>query len=222
MVKIYTLSALLFLLFINIGNAQTAQSFHLQGKFIPSGEPRYIYLTYPNNDEKWIRDSSVVDQGSFSFKGVISYPTVAKLSYAQTWIDIILEPASMDISIKDVKDLSTMAMTGSKSQNELSELKGMIRKVELRWKRVIDTLTAVNKRSNATFQEYRDWVLDPYFKEMKEINQQFINKHPLSFASAHVLYVFARELSTDTLQFVYDRFPPLVNKVDMERQLLNN
>jgi len=47
---------------------------------------------------------------------------------------------------------------------------------------------------------------------VKEINHQFINEHPLSFASAHILHVFARELSTDTLQLFYDRFPLLVKQ----------
>ncbi|MGF1923807.1 MAG: TlpA family protein disulfide reductase [Bacteroidia bacterium] len=55
-------------------------------------------------------------------------------------------------------------------------------------------------------------MLDPYFKEVKELNHEFINKHPLSFASAHVLRVFARDLSTDTLQLFYDRFPDLVKQ----------
>ncbi len=208
-IKVNTLFVLIFLLLINLGYAQTAQPFHLQGKFLPTSTAAYIYLSYPNNDDRWIRDSCLVDQGNFSFKGIISYPTVAKLSYAKAWTEIILEPARMDISIKD---LSTIVMTGSKSQNELSELNTMLRKVELRWKTVMDTLTAVNKRSNAAFQEYRGWVLDPYFKEVEELNHQFINKHPLSFASAHILHVFARELSTDTLQLFYNRFPPLVKQ----------
>lgn len=208
---------------INLGYAQTAQSFHLQGKFLPTGTAGYIYLSYPNNEDRWIRDSSLVDQGNFNFKGIISYPTVAKLSYAKAWTEIILEPSMMKISMKDVMDLSNMEITGSKSQAELSELNTILRKVEVRWKTVMDTLTAVNKRSNAAFQEYRGWVLDPYFKEVEELNHQFINRHPLSFASAHILHVFARDLSTDTLQHFYDRFPPLLKQsrygVDIAKQL---
>lgn len=222
-IKVIALFVLISRLLINLGYAQTAQSFHLQGKFLPTSKAGYIYLSYPNNDDRWIKDSCLVDQENFSFKGIISYPTVAKLSYAKAWTEIILEPSIMKINIKDAIDLSNVEMTGSKSQDELSELNTILRKVEVRWKTVMDTLTAVNKRSNAAFQEYRGWVLDPYFKEVEELNHQFINKHSLSFASAHILHVFGRELSTDTLQLFYDRFPALVKQsrygVDIAKQL---
>lgn len=222
-IKVNVVFALLSLFLLNLGHAQTVQSFHLQGKFIPTGTAGYIYLSYPNNTDKWVRDSSLIDQGNFSFKGTIAYPTVARLSYRQVGAEIILEPSTMHISIKDVKDLSNVEMTGSKSQDELAELNTALRKVEVRWKKVMDTLTAVNKRSNAAFQEYRGWVLDPYFKELEELNHQFINKHPLSFASALILHTFARDLSADTLQVFYDRFPALVKQsrygVNIAKQL---
>jgi len=76
-----------------------------------------------------------------------------------------------------------------------------------RWKIVMDTLHEVNKRSNFAYQEFRDWVLTPYFDEMKEVDFAFFDKHPTSYATAYYLRYDARELTTDSLKLFYNRFP---------------
>lgn len=202
--KLYLIG--IFLLSSYTLSAQTLKPFVLQGK-LPDDAKGYLYLYYPLSDERWQKDSCLLDHGNFVFKGVLSMPTVARLSNAESMTQLILEPTQMRAVLKEGNDLTKLSMTGSKSQNELAELNQSLQKIEDRWKKVIDTLTEVNKRSNTAFQNLKDWVLDPYFKEVAEVNQQFINKYPFSFASAHVLQVFGRELSIDTLQHFYNRFP---------------
>ncbi|KQC00879.1 TlpA disulfide reductase family protein [Pedobacter sp. Hv1] len=202
---------LALLLSSHLLQAQTAKSFRLQGKLLASATG-YIYLYYPETDGRWKLDSSLLDKGNFVFKGGIATPTIARLSYAKSMTQVILEPVPMQVLIKDRDDLTRLSMTGSKSQHELNELNISLQKIEKRWKRVIDTLMAVNKRSNVAYQTLKDWVLDPYFKEVEETNHHFINKYPYSFASAYILQVFARELGTDSLQYFYNRFPAAVKQ----------
>ncbi len=209
--KNVALCALIIFCFLSAGYAQLAKPFNLQGK-LPLNASGYVYLGYPTVNESWKRDSSLIDKGKFNFTGIIAEPTIARLSYSKSGIEIVLEPSTMNIVIKDDSDLSTLEITGSSLQNELSELTASLQKVEKRWKIVMDTLTAINKRSNAAFQEYKAWVLTPYFQEVEEINHQFINKYPASVTSAHILRVFGRELSTDTLQHFYERFSPSVKQ----------
>ncbi len=220
--KHYLFLTIVLLFSVIFGYAQTSKPFILQGK-LPSTAKGYIYLNYPKADNTGQRDSSLINNGNFVFKGSLNKPVVAKLSYDKSWVQIIIEPTVMVVTLRDVEDFSKLQVVGSKTQNELSELNYSLQKVEARWKIVMDTLKAVNKRSNAAFQEYKGWVLAPYFKEIEELNHNFINKYPHSVASAHVLQFFARELSTDTLELFYNRFPESIKQSiygkDIEQQL---
>lgn len=200
-----------WLLSFHFGHAQPEKAFTLHGKFAGQATG-YVYLYYPLLNDSWLLDSSKVTDGAFVFKGKLPAPTVARLSYARSAVQIILEPAVMQLAIHDNKDITKNTMTGSRSQLQLAELNTSLKKIDDRWKIVIDTLNAVNRRSNAAFQELKGWVLDPYFKEQEEVNHNFINKYPASVASAHILQIFARELSADTLQLFYDRFPASVKQ----------
>ena len=205
--KKYLFSLLVILVSSGLGFAQIAKPFKLHGKF-SSNAPGYIYLIYPDIADRWKKDSVMINKGSFIFTGLISQPTVARLSYKKEMVSIILEPAVMGVTVENEKDLSSLNITGSKSQQELSELNTALKKVESRWKIVMDTLNVINKRSNAAFQEYKGWVLSPYFKEIEEINHEFINKYPTSVATADMLQIFGRDLTTQTLQKYYNRFSP--------------
>jgi hypothetical protein len=64
-----------------------------------------------------------------------------------------------------------------------------------RWKIVMDTLMAVNKRSNTAYQELKAWVLEPYFAESREIEYAFFNAHPASYITAYQLRFRSRDLT---------------------------
>lgn len=209
--KRYLLLILVLFFSFNFGYTQTTRPFILQGK-MPSTAKGYLYLNYPKTDNTWQKDSALLDNGNFIFKGLLHQPTVARLSTTKSAIQIILEPTMMVATLSTAENLANLQIMGSKSQDELAELNRSLQKVETRWKVVLDTLNVISKRSNVAFQEYKGWVLDPYFKEIEELNRKFINKYPSSFASAHILQVFARELSTDTLKVFYDRFPGVVKQ----------
>ncbi|HEU4632805.1 MAG TPA: DUF4369 domain-containing protein, partial [Flavisolibacter sp.] len=67
-----------FFLISTAVNAQKTNKgqFILQGT-MPDQKEGQVYLSYPDKDGKYIRDSVAVNNGSFRFKGFISGPTLA-------------------------------------------------------------------------------------------------------------------------------------------------
>jgi thiol-disulfide isomerase/thioredoxin len=197
--------------------AQTKPSppsaFLLSGK-ITGMHKGYVHLSYQNPDGSYRQDSTVIVNGGFHFSGNITEPTMAYL-YASVEDggrgdreggEFFLEPNTMQLSVPD-RDFKNAVLTGSRTQSEYRLLQQKLNKLENRWKVVMDTLTAANKRSNFEYQALKDWVLVPYFAEYIEICTAFFNTHPASYVTAFELQFEGRELSTDSLKMFYNRFP---------------
>lgn len=197
-------------------NAQTLHPFNLSCTVHPELKG-YIYLSYSHNGE-WKKDSSMVTGGKALFKGMLPYPAFARLEHDQKEKQLFLEAGNMTFSSAD-EDISTGIVSGSKTQKEFDELNSGISIIKDRWKIVWDTLLAINKRSNKTFQEYRGWVLVPFFKELEEANINFFSKYPASYAAAFTLQLEARNLTTDSVRLFYDRFPARLKQSEYGRNI---
>lgn len=126
---------------------------------------------------------------------------------------------AQDIGTPD--DFARESNDPSKTQREYNELTKTLKKIEDRWKVVIDTLTQVNKRSNVAFQELKGWVLVPYFKEVQETNLNFFDKYRTSYATAYALQYVIPDLTTDSLKLFYNRFPEHVKKSKYGKYILS-
>jgi thiol-disulfide isomerase/thioredoxin len=210
----YHLSIFLCLIFLNL-SAQKKKSgqFILTGNIVGQNEG-YVYLNYADKNDQAIRDSCRITNGKFQFKGFIKEPTVAGFNGKLTsrsvddpnFTSIFLEPGNMQVKVI-VNQFKLLKLTGSVSQSDFELLQKQKHKVSDRWKTVMDTLSAVNKRSNFQYQELKDWVLTPYNAEMRQIDFDFYDKHPGSYATAYYLRFDVRNLTTDSLKMFYDRFP---------------
>ncbi len=208
-------------------NAQQhpADQFILKGS-LPKQDGNFVYLSYMGKDGKYVRDSVVVNKGAFQFRGSIKEPTSAGLHgklTSRAFDDpnntiIFLEPGNMTVAIEDGK-YKDAVVTGSKTEIEYAQLQKQISKVRSRWKVVMDTLSAVNKRSNFQYQELKDWVLVPYTTEIKEIQYAFFNNHPGSYITASELRV-SRDVTTDSLKLFYNRFPDKVKESSYGKTVL--
>lgn len=204
--------------FVAEGQKTPGGTFVLDGKIINQQEG-VVYLSYPGKDGKYIRDSSLLKNGSFQFKGFIKEPTMASFSgkVASRGVDdpnftnFFLEPGTMKLTAT-ANDFKNAKLTGSKTQLDYDALQKPMMLVRNRWKAVMDTLFAVNKRSNFEYQELKDWVLTPYNAEMKEIQLAFMNTHPTSYVTAYVLRGFGRQLSTDSLKLFFSRLPQSIQR----------
>lgn len=192
--------------------------FVLDGK-APGYKHAYIYLQYLDTDGVFIRDSTAIKNGTFHFTGKASEPFMASLknnndprSYNDSGnISLFLEPKKMSIIVEDGK-FGHARMEGSASQKQFSTIQQQQSAVNKNWKVVMDTLTAVNKRSNFEYQELKNWVLIPFHNEMKEIINNSLLQNPGTYVTAYYLRFKVDELSEDSLKRLYAAFPEKVKQ----------
>ena len=211
------------LLLLATGVTAAAQKFVLTGT-IGGADGAMLHLGYEADGGRRVQDSCVVEQGRFRFSGTIPGPVLGYLYQPgegrdRKGTEIFLEPAVMQVVIRD-GNFEKAVVTGSKTQSEYQVLKKGLSKVQQRWKVVMDTLTAVNKRSNFEYQALKDWVLVPYFTEMKEVAYAYYNSHPTSYVTAFMLRVDGRELTTDSLRMFYNRFPQPLKRSGYGKEVL--
>lgn len=190
--------------------AQTSNGkFELNGKLTGKSNG-LIYLYYKNASNAWVKDSSSLNNGKFSFKGSADGPRMSTLQLKEekrnedNTVMFFLEPAVMHVDLT-LNDFGNAQFTGSETQNDYGALVSKKWEIRKRWKVVMDTLTEVNKRSNTQFQELKDWVLQPYTAEMEALDLNFFKEHPQSYATAYLLRFYVSKFALDTLQMYYDR-----------------
>lgn len=202
--------------FFNIkANAQQAQPFHINGRLHSDNSTGKVFLFYPF-ESKWVKDSCQITNGLFSFDGKIAHPVPARLVYENKTKELFIEPTTLSIVNKD-DDLQNAEVLSSPLHSNYEELNSNIKKINTRWKSVIDTLSAVNKRSNITFQELKGWVLNPYFEEIREVYLGFIKNNPNSYITAYLLASNIIEMNqgsmpTDSLKKYFDSFSDDIKK----------
>jgi thiol-disulfide isomerase/thioredoxin len=201
---------LLFAASFNFAWAQKMNNRFILNGTVTGKDNGMMYLYYTNTDNKRAMDSAVIANGMFSFKGNISEPAMAYLQLKEekrsqnNAASFFMEPSVMTVSLP-LNNFKAAKFTGSEIQNEYAELTAKKQKVQERWKIVMDTLSAVNKRSNVEFQELKNWVLQPYEAEMKELDYDFFIKHPQSPVTANTLRFYVSSISLDSLQMFYNR-----------------
>lgn len=184
------------------------QHFILNGKL--DGQQNGLMYLYYSVGQKRQSDSVQIVNGKFSFKGKLDDPSMAYLLLKGekrnnlNSVGFFLEPAVMKVSVT-LNHFRDAKIFGSKSQNEYALLNDRKNKVQKRWQVVMDTLSAVNKRSNFEYQELKNWVLTPYEAETREVDFEFFAKHPQSYVTAFMLRLYVSTLPLDTLQMYYNR-----------------
>lgn len=204
-------SLLILILALAIVGKGLGQSFQLTGTS-PSNEGKWIYLYYTNINQQNQIDSVQIKNDQFVFTGKIDGPSMVYVGLKgkngrlteQDSYRFFLEPQKK-IKLRQVgKHLNKSLVEGSKTQEEYQSLRDRKEKVEERWRVVMDTLRAVNERSNVQYQELKDWVLLPYFAEIEDLDTHFFSAHPKSAATAYMLRFYTSKMGIDTLQKYYD------------------
>ncbi|MBE7169448.1 MAG: AhpC/TSA family protein [Williamsia sp.] len=194
-----------------------SKAFTLSGK-VTNLQQGWVYLRYPDASGKNVYDSAALQNGNFSFNGTVPGPVMASLSGKMVsrsmedpnFTSFFLEPGQLRVEVAD-QAFKDARVTGSPAQKEYESLWSQQMELRKRWKVVMDTLTAVNKRSNVEYQELKAWVLAPYFAEANEMQARFIRSHPASYVTAYLLQ-YDRELPTDSLRKIYAAFPQKVQQ----------
>lgn len=189
--------------------SQKLLPFSIKGRYISDTLNGKVYLSYEINGTGHL-DSCQLRNGVFHFSGNILHPVFAILSNSKGQKGFFIEPKPMTLVAKDLV-FKEVEIAGSLNSNVYSTIDKELSRIDNRWKPVLDTLDRVSLRSNAKFQELKDWVLLPYFEEIREAYLEFFKKNPQSFVTAYLLSQGVIEMNqgvfpTDSLQMYYQRF----------------
>jgi len=197
---------------ITIGILNTSLSQKLNNEFVLTGKltgqnDGLIYLFYSDKENKRVKDSSVLVNGNFSFRGNISEPTMAYLQLKEEKRNelnsgsIFLEPSEMNADIK-LNDFRKARVKGSDTHRQYMALADSKKPVEAKYQKQLDSLrTEKDHEKNAEIRER----LAPYFAEMDQQDYIFFKKHPQSYVTVYMMRFHVSDLSIDSLQAVYDR-----------------
>ena len=216
---------ILFVVMISFDGVFAQAQFDLNGT-VNGVNTGLMYLYYSNSKGARVKDSSIISNGKFSFKGKIDEPTMAYLALKEETrnqnhsTDFFMEPSVMTVTLP-LNKFSDAKFTGSKTQAQYAALQTKKQKIQDRWKVVMDTLSAVNKRSNVQFQELKNWVLQPYHAEMEELDYAFFASHPQSPVTANMLRYYVSSLPLDSLQMYYDKLGKKVQQTNDGKDLAN-
>ena len=189
-------------------NAQVknTSAFDLKGKL--AGQTNgVLYLYYNDFENKRVKDSSNIVNGTFSFKGKIDQPVMGYLQLKEenrtefNSANFFLEPSVMTANLKS-NEFRKATFTGSKTQNEYVKLTKSKEPVEAKYSKQLDSLrTQKDHDKSAEIRER----LSPYFSEMNEKDFEFFRRHPQSYVTVYMMRFHVSDLSIDSLQAIYDR-----------------
>lgn len=187
--------------------AQSAP-FILKGKIIGQ-TTGLLKLSYEDADGKFVRDSTIIRNGAFQFKGSLATPSMAYIESGKAGQRMddpnrgtfFIEPGnlSMEVTAGDFKNLK---LKGSKTQEEVAEL-------DLKKKKYTDqrnVLSAAYDKANMAYinarkakkpetelEALKDAAnhakdkMDPLYEEISRIDMEFIKTHPDSYYTGYAL-----------------------------------
>ncbi|HWB25112.1 MAG TPA: TlpA disulfide reductase family protein [Chitinophagaceae bacterium] len=196
-------------------SSQTLLPFNINGKCTSELFSGKVYLSY-EIDGKGNIDSCQIKNGLFSFSGKILHPVFAILSNANGRKSFFIEPKPITLIVKDAA-LKNVEVFGSNSDSEYGNIENQLDGIDNRWKIVLDTLDRISARSITQFQELKEWVLQPYFEEIRETYLNYFKNYPQSFVTAYFLSLNVIEMNqgvlpTDSLQAFYQKFEVPIKK----------
>jgi thiol-disulfide isomerase/thioredoxin len=191
MKKPFCICLICLFLFHSFAQKSKDNQFTLTGKIIDP-QNNYVYLGYADKDGKNIKDSCVLQEGNFHFKGNMSEPTFAYLQGNLKFMDdaenpnitnFFLEPGNITASVA-YNHFKEIKITGSKTQKEFELLQRQY--------------TTIDKNSDSLEEKF------------SKISSQFINAHPGSYVSAFELMSHKTRWSIDSVKLLYNNLSPFI------------
>ncbi|HWK06732.1 MAG TPA: redoxin domain-containing protein [Puia sp.] len=210
---------------LNTATAQgTTGGFILDGKYKGQAGDT-IYLSYTDAGNTRVKDSCVVKDGGFSFKGAITEPTLAYLQPKQAGMNdgkgtqLFLEPAVMQLSV-DSKHIKDAVLTGSAAQKEWEQFLKAQEPIRKEMEPLSASYGAAGKaymdakKNNAPEKEldtlkYRAAAIhdqfEPYNIRIAKLNYHYFETHPTSVVTAFYLRFYVNGLPIDSIKLFYGR-----------------
>ena len=196
--------------------------FSLSGKF-KGADGDIIYLNYAGKDGKQVKDSCIVKNGAYSFKGELSETSFSYLFLKSKGIgkrvELFLESSEMQADL-DTNDIPSAKLSGSVTQQESMELKKSMEGIQ----KEMEPLSAKYEAANSAYIDSRRKNLsekiqdslkkitdaihdefDPFQDRFAAASYQFFRANPTSLVTAYQLRYHVSKLQADSLKKYYDK-----------------
>ncbi|WP_293305985.1 TlpA disulfide reductase family protein [Pedobacter sp. UBA5917] len=213
----------LFLLLAGTGllHAQKpASTFKITGQ-VTEGKTDSVFLRYSGNDGKSVHLAQAVNNGKFSFSGIIDGPQTASFSVKpgvtgkkDDSIQFYIEPGNMTVKL-DAGQIRKSKLTGSQTQLDADALTAYL-------KPTVDAMDSLSKLPKTEDEEKKKEIkkLRNYHSDnMVKLTYRFAKEHPRSYVSEYMVYMYSGMLSTDSINAVYAKLPQALKDNFIGKQL---
>jgi thiol-disulfide isomerase/thioredoxin len=183
--------------FLLLNLATTAQGFVIEGKCNEVNHGT-VFLEYQPQKSVFIKDSSIIRNGKFSFEGTIAEPKQAIVSYKSKWhpnsetnaTAIYLEPHNLLLQIHINRNQKIIyRLTGSQTQKDYEWLTAK--------------KAAIAQISNGS--------------KISSVEKSFVQLHTNSIISAITIALNFQTWSLDTIRQLYQKLTPFVKQSEYGR-----
>lgn len=193
----------LFLLFLIPATAfaqAPAKEFKVKGKLESFKPVDKVFFGYRDGDN-YTRDSAVIKDGEFSFKGTVSEPTVAMLTVKyekqpgeerakQQGMSLFLEPGKIEIKAKD--SIKNNKVSGSSGQADLEKLQLAQEEFRPALDKLYEAYGVAKKANDKAEMSRLEEKMNEVDDQMKEkVFGTFLHQHPTSPLALYALQQYA-------------------------------
>lgn len=199
MKKIFFLIAVTFALISCSEKAKDSFTIHGNIEGLSTG---MVYLGYAQGDD-YITDSAVVKDGEFTLEGKVEEPVIGYLQVTDSkGLNLVVENADIEIS-GNAASPDDIQIKGGKVQQEFDAYQASTKDLRDAQKPITEALMKARETGDeAAFNEQmaKGRELD---KKMIEANRKYIQEHPASYVSLHLLYMMSEGLELEELEEMY-------------------
>lgn len=201
-----------------------------QGKYTINGnlqnaEGQKIYLSIGDlgNAE---RDSTVITNGKFCFKGEIDVPfqngslAIGNLNdyrNVKYW-QVAIEPLTITVT-GDAKDTESVVIKGGKAQEELQQMTKEMAVFEKPLHKLNEQYYAQQTQAG---RDSINKLQEPYHKLYKEYSQNYIQNHTNSYYATQFIFPDMGRMTYEELKAAWEKLTPEVQKYGVGANLIKN
>ena len=204
----------LFLSACSANKNEKAINFSLKGRLVDQ-DTGIIVLRYAPKSS-WVFDTANIENGKFLFQGDIIEPTRATLLMGNQQAEFYLDPAKMEITLKNEK-FADFELSGSKTQTEEDIMNEMVKPVNEKldlWRQkrkdISDSIkNTTDDLSKKTLESELNTIDNQWILARKDLDQtwlKFVLENPKSYVSPYYLNILVGNnvLSLDSMNLVFN------------------
>ena len=183
---------------------------------IQGRDGQYIYMVYAANDTTVVKDSALISNGTFEFKGKMETPYREVSLYMGDPNDymnpnrcgLYMEPKEMTLNI-DTANFGKPVLTGSFTQAQVDSLETLTTQILDEAKSIQEAIAAETDHEKAAALHEQ---MEPYYERVQKVQTAFLKTHPDSYAAPGYMRFLMGDMTYGEIKEIYDNFSDNVKK----------